>query len=60
MAPPKDGEQVRWESTDGRWVSLMDGYGASAGSFLVVDSRGRCEAAENDADAMALARVWRT
>jgi len=60
MVPPRHGEQLRWESSDGRWVSLAAGYGATAGSFLVVDSRGRCESAPSGDDALALARAWRT
>ena len=60
MVLPHDGERLRWEAGDGRWVSLAEGYSASAGVFLVTDSRGRCESAEIGDDALALARAWRT
>ena len=53
-------ESLRWESTDGRWVSIAVGYGASKGMMLVMDSLGRCEAEARYEDALALAKSWRT
>jgi hypothetical protein len=60
MTAAHPGEHARWESLDGRWVALARGHGISAGAFLVVDSRGRCESADSLEDALALARAWRT
>jgi hypothetical protein len=58
--PPRDGESLRWESVDGRWVSITLGHGATAGTMLVVDSAGRCESADSYESAVALARSWCT
>ncbi len=58
--PPHDGEAVRWEHFDGRWVALTLGFAATAGKVLVTDSSGRCEAVIRYDDALALARSWRT
>jgi hypothetical protein len=59
MVPPFHGESVRWETLDGRWIVLMPGHGASAGSVLVADSAGRCEASESFESAFELAQLWR-
>jgi hypothetical protein len=58
--PPRDGESLRWESLDGRWVAIAQGHGASAGSMLVADSAGRCESVESYDGAVALAKSWCT
>ncbi len=58
-ATPHEGEDVRWESIYGKWVSVARGGGASAGTVLVADWRGRCESAENTEAALALAWSWR-
>jgi hypothetical protein len=52
-------ESLRWEATDGRWIAIAVGYGASAGMMLVMDSLGRCEAVERYEDALVLAKSWR-
>jgi hypothetical protein len=60
LAAPKPGESVRWESIDGRWVSISLGHGASVGKAIVADSSGKSEAIETYEDALALAKLWRT
>ena len=57
--PAEPGESVRWQCVDGRWVSIAEGHGATAGSFLVSDSSGRCEAVDNPDEALTLAKIWR-
>ena len=59
-APPRDGEAVRWECVDGRWVSVTVGHGEDVGSVVVRDSSGRCESIESYEGALELARQWRT
>jgi hypothetical protein len=59
LAPRHDGEVVRWECADGRWLALTMGHGASAGGVLVVDWAGRCEAAASFEEAFELAHNWR-
>ncbi len=56
----RHGESARWETLDGRWVSITVGHGASAGKSIVADSRGRCEAVDSFDEAAALAASWRT
>lgn len=60
MATPKAGESVRWESIDGRWVSISLGHGAAAGRAIVADSEGQEEAVDSYEDALQLAKRWRT
>jgi hypothetical protein len=56
---PHEGEAVRWECVDGRWVALSIGRGASLGSVLVTDSAGRCETLDSYERALELAKRWR-
>jgi hypothetical protein len=54
-----EGEAVRWECVDGRWVSIALGLGASLGTVLVADSGGRCESVDSYESALDLAKDWR-
>ena len=56
---PHEGEAVRWECVDGRWVAIALGRGESLGTVLVTDSRGRCESVESYESALDLAKQWR-
>jgi hypothetical protein len=56
---PHEGEAVRWECVDGRWVALSIGHGASLGSVVVTDSAGRCESRDSYDGALDLAKRWR-
>jgi hypothetical protein len=56
---PHEGEAVRWECIDGRWVALSLGHGASLGTVLVTDSSGRCESLDSYEKALTLAKRWR-
>jgi hypothetical protein len=51
---------VRWESIDGRWVSIGLGDGERAGYGIVRSSSGACEWVDSYEGALALARQWRT
>ncbi len=59
IASPQEGEDVRWERTDGRWVSVARGRGRSKGWIFVIDSEGRCMRAVGPEAALELARKWR-
>jgi hypothetical protein len=59
-APPKADQIVRWESIDGRWVSIGLGDGERAGYGIVRSSSGACEWVDSYEGALALARQWRT
>jgi hypothetical protein len=56
---PHEGEAVRWECVDGRWIAISIGHGASVGTILVTDSSGRCEAPDSYEGALDLAKRWR-
>jgi hypothetical protein len=56
---PHEGEAVRWECVDGRWVSIALGRGASLGTVVVADSGGRCESVDSYESALDLAKRWR-
>jgi hypothetical protein len=56
---PHEGEAVRWECIDGRWVALSLGHGASLGTVVVTDSSGRCESLDGYEAALELAKRWR-
>ena len=58
--PPRDGEAVRWECVDGRWVTVELGQDAHAGEAMVRDAAGKCEYVESFEAALALAKTWRT
>jgi hypothetical protein len=57
---PRDGESVRWECVDGRWISIGLASGELAGMAMVQSSGLICEYVETFEDALALARRWRT
>ena len=57
---PHDGESVRWECIDGRWVTIALGQGEHAGEALVRDAAGQCAYVDSFEDALALAKQWRT
>ena len=56
---PHEGEAVRWECVDARWVALALGHGASLGTVVVSDSSGRCESLDSYESALDLAKRWR-
>jgi len=57
---PRDGESVRWECVDGRWVAIGLGTGKRAGLAFVHHSGVLCEYVETYEQAIALAKKWRT
>lgn len=58
--PPREGEAVRWECTDGRWITIELGDGAHAGEALVSNAAGQREYVDSFDAALALAKKWRT
>lgn len=42
-ATPRDGEAVRWECVDGRWITVSLGHGAHAGEAMVCNAAGQHE-----------------
>jgi hypothetical protein len=59
LVPVRAGESCRWQSWDGRWVSLTLGIGPDFGRVLIIDSTGRREFVSSYEDALALAKKWR-
>jgi hypothetical protein len=59
-ATPRDGESVRWECVDGRWVAIGLGSGQRAGLAFVHHSGVLCEYVDTYEAALALAKKWRT
>ena len=57
---PRDGESVRWECVDGRWIAIGLGTGERAGLAFVQHSGVLCEYVETYEQAIALAKKWRT
>ncbi len=54
---PRGEESARWETLDGRWVSLT--LDAAHGQVIVADHSGRREAVSSFEGALELARAWR-
>lgn len=59
-ATPHDGESVRWECVDGRWIAVGLATGKRAGSAFVHHSGVLCEYVETYEAALVLAHKWRT
>ncbi len=59
-ATPRDGESVRWECVDGRWIAIGLATGKRAGLACVQHSGVLCEYVATYEEALALARKWRT
>jgi hypothetical protein len=59
LVPAKGHESARWESYDGRWVTLTVGHGDQLGTAVVERSDGRRERAPDYESAMTLAKSWR-
>ena len=59
-ATPRDGESVRWECVDGRWVAIGLASGERAGLAFVHHSGVLCEYVESYEAALSLAKKWRT
>ena len=61
MVRPRTQESCRWESVDGRWITLSLGSQvAEVGKVVVADSNGRRELIDSYEGALALAKSWRT
>jgi len=60
LVPPRADESCRWETWDGRWVTIVIGTGDDLGKAIVADSTGRREVADSYEAALSIARTWRT
>jgi hypothetical protein len=56
---PQKGEDARWETHDGRWISLALGSGEEIGSVVIANSEGMRRLVESYEGALALAKEWR-
>jgi hypothetical protein len=56
---PDDGESVRWECVDGRWITISLGQGADAGRAIVRNASGARESVDSFEAALELAKQWR-
>jgi hypothetical protein len=59
-APAKDGESVRWESIDGRWVTVSLGVGEELGHAVVASGEGRRSVVDSYEAALVVAETWRS
>jgi hypothetical protein len=59
-APAKDGESVRWESIDGRWVTVSLGVDDELGHAIVATIDGRRTVVDSYEAALVVAETWRT
>ncbi|MGZ3428778.1 MAG: hypothetical protein ACXVCV_19125 [Polyangia bacterium] len=58
-APAKDGESVRWESVDGRWVTVSLGIDDELGHAIVASDEGRRSVVDSYEAALDVAATWR-
>jgi len=59
-APPKDGESVRWESIDGRWIAISLGEGDDIGRAVIAGCDGRRAVVDTYEEALVVAETWRS
>jgi hypothetical protein len=59
-APPKSGESVRWESIDGRWISISLGDGDDIGRAVVTSGDGGRAVVDTYEEALVVAETWRS
>ena len=59
-APPKPNESVRWESIDGRWISISLGEGEEIGRAIVTSVDGRRAVVDTYEEALVVAETWRS
>jgi hypothetical protein len=60
VTAPQNGESVRWQCVDGRWVSIGLGHDEHAGQAVVRTSRGDVHYADSYEGALELAKSLRT
>lgn len=56
LSTARDGESVRWENVDGRWVAISLSEGGKA---VVSGSEHGAQTVDNYEAALALAKKWR-
>ena len=59
LVKPRSGESCRWETLDGRWITLSLGQGPEIGNVVIADSEGRRELIESYEGALEMAKEWR-
>jgi len=59
LVKPHATESCRWETLDGRWISLSLGHDDEIGCVVLCDSQGKRELVESYEGALELAKEWR-
>jgi hypothetical protein len=59
LVKPRGVESCRWETLDGRWITLALGHGDEIGSVIVADSTGRRELCDTYEGALERAKALR-
>jgi hypothetical protein len=59
LVAAEEGESVRWQCVDGRWVAISIGHDAEAGKTIVSSSEGKRRAVDDYESALSLAKSWR-
>jgi len=59
LVKPRGGESCRWETLDGRWITLALGHDDDIGSVIVADSTGRREVHDSYEEALTRAKSLR-
>ena len=60
IVSPKVGESCRWESIDGRWVTLTVGRGEALGTVVIAHSGGASEVNDSYEGGLTRAKQLRT
>ena len=60
VTAPQEGESVRWQCVDGRWVSIGLGHGEQLGQAIVRVSTGEVRYTDSYEAALELAKTLRT
>jgi hypothetical protein len=58
LAKPHSGESCRWETPDGRWITLSLGQDEEIGLVVIADGGGHRQLLESYEDALDLAKEW--
>jgi hypothetical protein len=59
LVKPHTDESCRWETADGRWITLALGHDDEIGNVVIADSDGRRRLVESYEGALELAKEWR-
>ena len=59
LVQPRPDESCRWETHDGRWITLALGHDDEIGTVVITNSEGRRRLVESYEGALELAKEWR-